>query len=51
MALRITGVNPGDAELSVRYSDVKSDAELTIRITVLPSEEETDPPPETGETA
>ena len=51
VALRITGVNSGDAELSVRYSDVKSDAELTIRITVLPAQEETDPPPETGETA
>lgn len=50
VALRITGTNAGQAELIISYSDVKSDAELTIQVTVLPADEEDAPPPETGET-
>lgn len=38
--LSITGTNPGTAEIEVRYADVKSDAVLTIHVTVLPGDEE-----------
>ena len=48
--LHLTGLAAGDAEVAVTYSDIDSDAKLTLSVTVLPG----DPPeetPEVGETA
>ena len=48
--LHLTGLAAGDAEVAVTYSDIDSDAKLTLSVTVLPG----DPPeetPEVGDTA